>query len=134
MVVRALAAVLVLLLPLSGCLEDDLDNADGHHVYFSWGSMGKTCTNGVCTYGGNAHAFREELRCSTQPTLSWDSKLEHGSVFVQVIDNAGTYVDTRTVSGTSNGSEPLAGAPDDWVFLGTTRNANGNVQLRLTCG
>lgn len=118
---------------VAGCLDDEDYAADGHYVYFSWHKSQRTCTNGNCQYGSNADTFAEVLRCSSNPTLSWDSRLEHGSVFVQVRDDDGAYAANRTVSGTSKGNATVPGEPGEWTFTGTTRNANGNLEIRLTC-
>lgn len=129
---------LVLALPLlAGCLEDgpDAGDADGHYVYYSWGSTHKSCINGRCTYGSNGETFSLPLECDSQPTLSWDANSwVHGSVTARVKDHAGAQVATHTVSSDGKGSEVVAGEPGSWTFEGSTSNANGNMQMRLTCG
>lgn len=131
----ALAASLVSL-ALAGCLSgDDPGAADGHYVYYSWNSTQSNCVNGRCTYGSNSEPFSMPLECDSDPTLSWDANSwTHGSVTARVKDASGTEVASHTVSSDGKGSEVVEGKTGTWTFEGSTSNANGSMQMRLTCG
>jgi len=131
----ALAASLACM-ALAGCLSgDDAGDADGHYVYYSWNTTQSNCVNGRCTYGSNSEPFSLPLECDSRPTLSWDANSwVHGSVTARVKDDSGAEVASHTVAGHGKGSEVVAGKTGTWTFEGSTSNANGSMQMRLTCG
>lgn len=130
------ALVLALGAGLAGCLGDggSASDADGHYVYFTWNRMESECLNGVCTYGSNSVPFSEELACSVRPTLSWDaSGWKYGFVTGIVKDRDGAEVARHVVSTDGKGSLEVPQGEGPWIFQGSTSNANGNMQMRLTC-
>ena len=133
---RAALALALAALPFAGCLEPGPGpgDSDGHYVYFSWSTTQKNCVNGQCTYGSNHREFSEQLRCDSHPTLSWDANSwVHGSVRARVLDDSGAEVASHTVAGDGKGSEVVVGKAGTWTFTGSTSNANGSMQMRLTC-
>lgn len=133
---RALIIVALVAPLLSGCLADDNSDAqsDGHFVYFRWSESVKQTQNGVSSYGQNAKPFSIELQCNANPVLSWDSKnWIHGSVSAVVLDNDGQEMASHTLSSNSAGFEPVPGAKGTWTLTGSTHNANGHMEFRLTC-
>ncbi|MEA3203691.1 MAG: hypothetical protein QOI63_1370 [Thermoplasmata archaeon] len=131
---KAVAALALLL--LAGCLGTAVnDKADGHFVNYRWGTSTQQCNNGACTYGSNHQTYTIQLACAAQPTLSWDANSwVHGSVVARVQDGAGAQVASHTVAGNGKGSQPVAGTPGSWTLEGSTQDANGNMEVRLTCG
>ena len=68
------------------------------------------------------------------PTLSWDANSwVHGSVRARVLDDSGAEVASHTVVGDGKGSEVVVGKAGTWTFTGSTSDANGSMQMRLTC-
>jgi hypothetical protein len=132
---RAVAATAVLL--LAGCLGGPAavnDQADGHYVNYRWSTSQQSCQNGVCSYGENHKAFSIELACAAQPTLSWDANSwVHGTVLARVHDSTGAQVASHTVAGNGKGSQPVTGTPGTWTLEGSTQDANGSMEVRLTC-
>jgi hypothetical protein len=133
---RAALALALVALSIAGCLESSPDGgeADGHYVYFSWSHSQKSCVNGRCTYGSNSEPFSQTLECASMPMQSWDANgWVHGSVTARVKDGSGAEVGKHIVSGNGKGSEVVQGKAGTWTFEGTTSDANGSMQMRLTC-
>lgn len=122
---------------LPGCLSqwgDPDDAPDGRFVNYRWGSSARSCTNGQCAYGDNADAFSIELRCRVAPTLSWDANSwVHGTITAIVLDDAGAEAARHVVAGNGRGEVPAQGKAGTWTLKGTTGDANGNAEVRLTC-
>ena len=128
------AGLVVLLVTLAGCSGAAADDPDGHFVNYRWGNSARSCTNNLCSYGDNADAWDIKLECRVQPDLSWDAvDWVHGTVTAEVLDDDGVLVATHTVSANGHGSEPVDGKPGTWTFRGLTNDANGKLEIRLSC-
>ena len=127
---RWLAALAVL--ACAGCLGSA--EPDGKFVYYEWSRSVKQCNDDGCTYGENREPFSLTLECPVDPTLSWDANSWiHGSVTARVKDDAGALVASRTVSADGHGSQVVRGKAGTWTFEGSTSDANGNMEIRLSC-
>ncbi|MES2155324.1 MAG: hypothetical protein V4510_09340 [bacterium] len=134
---RALATLLVLLSVAaftSGCASPQPENLSGHYAYIDWNESTQSCTNNNCDYGTNNRVLTYNVTCGPDPILSWDLKnWIHGSMVVRVLDPTGAQADKRTLSSNSHGSAPMHGPGGAWTLEGTSHDANGNLQVRLTC-
>lgn len=122
---------------LAGCSEySDRDRAaDGHFVRYFWGNSIENCSNGNCKYGTNEETESKFLPCSVEPTLSWDVKnWKHGTLSVRVLDDQGAQAASQTITGDGEGFTAARGAPWGWTLEVATYNANGQADIRLTCG
>ncbi|HLE47238.1 MAG TPA: hypothetical protein VI818_02990 [Candidatus Thermoplasmatota archaeon] len=120
-----------LVLAGSGCLNSD---PSGRYARVQWGHSFTQCSNGVCTYANNAEELASKVRCGTAANLTWTVKeWVHGAVTLHVYDSSGAEKDMRVLSSNGHGEKPLTGGEGVWRLEGTTRDANGQLDARLTC-
>src|ERR1051326_7680598 len=114
------------------------DGTAGDYAYLRWNRSTSSCvtqdSQASCTYGSNHEAVSSAVRCGGNVTLSWDLKdWIHGSMAVSTTDPAGMQVDSRTLSSTSHGAKAPFGPAGAWTLRGQTNDANGDLEVRLTC-
>ncbi len=122
---------------MAGCASSPTESglADGHYARYYWGRSVEQCNNGACTYNSNHETFESHLACDVEPKLSWEaSGWKHGSLSVSVLDHGGQQAASHQVTSSGNGSELAHGAAGGWTLQGFTQDANGQVEIRLTCG
>jgi len=131
---RPVALAALLLVPLlAGCASAPAYQV-GQFAYLRWGQSSQSCQNGVCQYGTNHETLASHVTCGTNTTLSWDLKAWiHGSMDITVRDGSGSALARRVVSSTGHGSQALLGQAGNWTLAETTNDANGNLEVRLTC-
>jgi len=127
------AAIAVLVIALAGCAAKE-SYVVGQYAYVRWNESTSACSNNVCTYGSNSESLVSKVKCGTATSLSWDLKnWIHGSVAIKVTDPAGALLDSSSFSANGHGSKQLNGAAGAWTLDGRTSDANGNLEVRLTC-